>query len=110
VTGSEVIVQLDPPNEREIQVTRPAGSRYVFSPGDRVAWWPVWDLGRAEGSGWGLPLSLDIQERLVRESDLSAEERADVEAELAHERKNLRVEREYQDLIRGWAIARHQKG
>lgn len=101
LTESAVVVRLDDPagGQEEIEVQRPAGSTYALAVGERVVWWPVWNLTRAPG--WQIPMKkMEFQGRLVRDADLSVGELASVEDEVQSDRDNAQVEAKYQELVK----------
>jgi hypothetical protein len=96
---SRVEIRLEaPPGLVEVTVSdSPETRSSAFAVGDRVLWWPAWDLRR--DPAFAHEMRFVILERLIREADLSRDELVGVEKELTLERENARVSAEYDRLL-----------
>lgn len=101
VDGVDVEIQTSPAWTRKFRWDPTRPSTYQFSPGDRVVWQPAFEMHFDFAAS-----QMVIHDRLVRETDLTDDERAEAEADLARQRHNRDVEREYVNQIRGRRLDR----
>jgi len=106
VSAESVTVEFEEPitGPREIECGKEIAASLRV--GERIVYWPVWEIGRALDAPILPPTTLKVRERLAAERNLSPDEIALVEADLENERRNKWHRAKYQAEV--MRLAREQ--